>query len=187
MPNGFKPVAALTLILFLLAGCVAGANDNTPSPADTAAPPTQTALPPTPKPPTLTPTPTYPWTDENAIMSGICFESAYAFAGQVFVIGSAADHIRFYDAADSSNLCRNPVTRNPFDFNGGQVLAGLWSKGTGCTAHYDVLNVQRDDSSKRLVIWLRFVTEGGCGYELVRGYWIGLSGVSDYDIQFVLQ
>jgi hypothetical protein len=132
---------------------------------------------------TNTPFP-YPWTDENAVMSGICFEAANdsALSRTVFVLRSAEEHIRFYGLADESQLCRQPVIRNPFEFAGGRVLAGLWSRGTGCTARHDVLGIDRDDDIKQLLIRLRFVTEGDCNYELVRPFWIGLDGVLDYEI-----
>lgn len=129
----------------------------------------------------------YGWTDENAVMSGICFEAAYDAAGQVFVLRSAIEHIRFYGMADHSRLCRRAVTRHPFDFSGGRVLAGLWSAGIGCTARHDVLEVARDDSAKTLHIRLRFITEGDCPYELARPFWIGLDGVGDYDISISVE
>lgn len=139
-----------------------------------------------PVPTAFTPTPAYPWTDETAVMNGICFEAARDAAGQVFVLRSPDEHIRFYEQADASELCRQPVTRVPFDFSGGRVLAGLWSAGTGCTARHDVIGIARDDAARSLTIQLRFVTEGVCNYELVRPFWIGLDGVSDYAINVVV-
>jgi len=124
----------------------------------------------------------YPWTDENPTMSGICFEAALGAAGKVFVLRDAEEHIRFYDLVDNSLLCRRPVTRYPFDFTGGHVLAGLWSYGKGCTARHDVLSIERDDAAKSLMIRLRFVTDGTCNYELLRPFWIGLDGMGDYQI-----
>jgi hypothetical protein len=124
-----------------------------------------------------------PWTDENLVMSGVCFEAALDTAGEVFVLRDARAHIRFYDLADNSQLCRRPVTRYPFDFSGGRVLAGLWSYGRGCTARHDLLAVERDDAAKTLLIRLRFVTEGECDYELLRPFWIGLREAGDYQIR----
>ncbi len=115
-------------------------------------------------------------------MSGICFEAALDAVGKVFVLRDAQAHIQFYDLADNSELCRRPVTRYAFDFANGRVLAGLWSKGTGCTARHDVLSINRDDSARTLLIRLHFATEGDCNYELVRPFWIGLDGVQDYQI-----
>ena len=144
---------------------------------------------PAPSPPptdALPPTPTdlpFPWTDENAVMRGICFEAANDAAGQVFILRNAEAHIQFYDLADSSGLCRLPVTRNEFDFSTGRILVGLWSLGTGCDAFHEVTNILRDDAAHTFTIRLRFVTTGECGYELVQPFWIGLEGMSDYDIR----
>jgi hypothetical protein len=129
------------------------------------------------------PTSPYRWTDETAVMSGICFEAALDAAGKVFVLRDAQAHIQFYDLADNSELCRRPVARNAFDFSSGRVLAGLWSYGTGCIARHDVLSIARDDATRTLLIRLNFVTEGDCNYELVRPFWIGLDGVRDYQIE----
>ena len=128
----------------------------------------------------------YPWTEENGVMSGFCFESALDAAGQTYILRSSEDHIGFYDLADNSQLCRHPVTRYPFDFGNGRVLAGLWSYGRGCTAHHDVVAYNRDDAARTISIQLRFVTEGTCDYELVRPYWIGLSNAVDYQIEITV-
>lgn len=136
--------------------------------------------------PTKTPLP-YGWTDENAVMSGICFEAALDASGAAWVFRTAEEHIRFYGLADNSRLCRHPVERHPFDFSTGRVLAGIWSAGTGCKAHHDVLGVEQDDEAKTLTIQLDFVTEGDCNYELVRPFWIGLDDVSDYTIQIEVE
>jgi hypothetical protein len=162
-------------LFFLLSGCFIAQESiiltATPSPVVEAAP----TLPRTPSP--------YPWTDENATLGGICFEAALDAADQLFIMRNAAQQIEFYDLADNSQYCRRPVTRYPFDFSNGRVLAGLWSYGRGCSARHDVLDVQRDDSAKTLTINLRFVTEGDCNYELIQPFWIGLDGVQDYDIE----
>ncbi|MEO8606861.1 MAG: hypothetical protein ABI690_03220 [Chloroflexota bacterium] len=152
-----------------------------------APPPSSSIVPPLDLPTQVvapTPTESYPWTNENDVMSGICFEAALDAAGKVFVLHNSQEHIQFYDLADNSKLCRHPVTRSAFDFAsaGGRILAGLWSYGKGCTAHHDVLAVNRDDAAKTLTIQLQFVTEGTCDYELLRPFWIGLDGVSGYQI-----
>jgi len=118
----------------------------------------------------------------NEVVSGICFEAAYDAAGQVFVLRDTEDHIRFYDLADNSQLCRRPVERTPFDFDG-RILAGLWSRGTGCTARYDILDVTRDDTAQAITFRLDFVTAGDCNYELLRPFWVALDGVKDYDVR----
>lgn len=119
-------------------------------------------------------------------VSGVCFESARDAAGRVFVLRSAVEHIHFYDQVDNSRLCRQPVIRTPFAFDGGRVLAGLWSAGFGCTARHDVVNMQRDDTARTFTITLRFITEGDCAYELVRPFWVGLDGVAEYTINLVV-
>lgn len=136
----------------------------------------------------LTPTPfPYPWTNENALMNGVCFEAADDAAGRTFVLRSREDLAHFYDLADNSELCRHPIARADFDFSDGQILAGTWSRGAGCHARHDVQNVQRDDTARTLFIFLRLVTEGDCAYELVRPFWIGISGASGYDVQFIVE
>lgn len=173
------------VVVLLLFGCVAGPlmPPAAPMAADAPIPTPAPSATPTP---TLTPAPVYPWSDENAVMSGICFEAALDAAGRVFVLRGAEDHIRFYDQADGSRLCRRPVIRHPFDFSGGRILAGLWSAGRGCTARHDVIEIRRDDSARSLNIRLRFITEGGCDYELVRPFWIGLDGLGDYQVDIAL-
>ncbi len=166
------------IALVSLSGCVKF-NISTPAPV-------QTELEPNPHIPEATATNTYPWTDENNVMSGICFEAAQDAAGKVFVLHDANEHSRFYDAADNSHLCRHPVTRNPFDFSSGRILVGLWSSGHGCTARHDVVGITRDDAARTLTIQLHFVTEGTCDYELVRPFWIGLDGVGAYEITIIV-
>lgn len=116
-------------------------------------------------------------------MSGICFEAALDAAGRVFVLRSADEHIRFYDLADASGLCRQPVQRHPFSFEGGRVLAGLWSAGRGCDALHEIDDVLRDDTARAFFVRLRFITLGGCNYELVRPFWIGIDQAADYAIE----
>lgn len=155
------------------------------------------ALPPSPPPsptapeataavtaPFPTPSLFYTWTDENATLAGICFESALDAAGRTFVLRSEAELRQFYDLADNSRLCLRPVARNMFDFTDGRVLAGVWSAGSGCTARHDLLDVQQDDAAQTLTVTLRFITEGDCPYELVRPYWVGIAGAGAYTIRF---
>jgi hypothetical protein len=131
--------------------------------------------------------PTSGWTDELAVMQGICFESAYDAAGRVFVLRNETELTNFFDLSDNSHLCRRPVQRQVFDFSTGRILAGLWSYGHGCTARHDVIAIDRDDNAKTLTMRLKFVTEGDCDYELVRPFWAGLSSVRDYEIRLVLE
>jgi hypothetical protein len=156
----------------------------------------QNAISPTPDPSPealeTTPSPEFSmdgvtWTDELAVMGGICFESAFDAAGRTFVLRSEAELSQFFDLADNSRLCRQPVGRAAFDFSNGRILAGLWSYGRGCTARHEVLSVAKDDNAKTLLMRLKFITEGGCSYELVRPFWIGLAGVPDYAIEFIVE
>lgn len=114
--------------------------------------------------------------------NGICFEAAWDAAGTAFIIQNDAQLQAFYEGVDHSQLCRHPIVRQPFDFSNGQVLVGLWSKGQGCKAHYDVLSVDKDDTAKTIVISLQFITEGTCNYELVRGFWVGLEAAAGYNV-----
>lgn len=134
--------------------------------------------------PDTTPSPTLSDDTYDAlpVMQGICFEAAWDAAGTVFIFRNSADHIRFYDLADHSQLCRQAVTRYPFDFERGDILAGLWNRGQGCTARHDVIDYQRDDRARTIVIALQFVTEGDCSYDLVRGFWLGIQQASDYEL-----
>lgn len=120
--------------------------------------------------------------DVMLVHSGICFEAAYDARDQLFIMRNAEEHIRFYDLADNSELCRRPVTRNPFDFSSGQVLAGLWSYGFGCTAEHEVIAVDRDDAARRVTITAQFLTEGDCPFELLRPFWVGVPSAMDYEI-----
>jgi hypothetical protein len=166
------------LSLILLTACSLG---NFPGGGDSLSPESTPEF-----PLDLAPTPTidtvYTWTDENIIMSGVCFEAANDAAGRTFIIRNEAELTLLYDLADNSRLCRRPVERGTFDFTNGRVLAGIWSAGRGCTARHDVLAVQRDDAARVIAVTLRFVTEGDCPYELVRPFWVGLLGATDYQI-----
>ncbi|MCU0513638.1 MAG: hypothetical protein MUE40_13845 [Anaerolineae bacterium] len=180
----------LLLLALLLAGCL-GLPPATPVNVRLPLLPTAAV--------TVTPAPATPFTvtlagslppdvrDELALMQGICFEAAHDAAGRVFVLRGALEHIRFYDAADHARLCRQPVTRYPFDFEDGRVLAGLWSRGAGCTARHDVLSYTRDAAAQSITVRLRFVTEGDCPYELVRPFWISLPDAGAYAIDIVVE
>ncbi len=177
---------ALALALAtLLAGC---ARDFPPTPTSPPATPTPEielqVVPGLVVEPTTSP---YPWTDESAVMAGLCFESVYDAAGQTFVIRDAAALSGFFDLADNSNLCLQPVTRAEYDFSDGRILAGTWTRAVGCSAEHEVENVRRDDTARTLFIFLKLKIEGDCTYELVRPFWIGLSGINDYEVQFVVE
>lgn len=136
-----------------------------------------------PTPPSTSPTiPTMIAQDAAGVMAGICFEAALDAAGQVFVLRSTEDLIRFYDLADNSTLCPQPVERLSFDFDNGQVLAGLWNTGIGCTARHEIDAMTRDDDSRQIIIQARFIVDGGCDYELVRPFWLALDQAAGYEI-----
>ncbi len=170
------------LALASLAACSGLAPQPTPPPITL---PVERALPLTATPP-FTPTP-YPWVDANSVMSGLCFELVYDAAGKTFVIRDAAALQDFFNLADNSHLCRHPVQRGSFDFSGDRILVGTWSKATGCTAQHQITDIHRDDDARSYVIFLRLVVQGGCDYELVRPFWISLSGLADYDVRLLVQ
>lgn len=118
---------------------------------------------------------------------GICFEASWDAADRLFIIRSAEDHIRFYDLADNSELCRRTVRRVPFDFSTGDILIGRWNRGYGCTAQHEIINYERDDTARTILIQAQFSTEGDCPYELVRGFWLGIEDAQDYDIRLEVQ
>jgi hypothetical protein len=123
------------------------------------------------------------WLDSSYIVSGLCFESAFDAAGQVFVIKNEAELTGFFNLADNSGLCRRPVRRQTFDFSSGRVLVGLWSKGRGCKAQHDVTYTEQ--SGETFTMHLKFVTEGACNYELVRPFWIAI--LRDYELSLVIE
>ena len=158
------------IVSALLTSCTL--DQPTPTVPAITALPTETPIPPMPTAP--------PFTDAAPIVAGICFEAALDAAGRVFVLDDAESLIRFYDMADNSRLCRGPVVRAGFEFDNGQVLVGLWSAGTGCTARHTVRDSVRDDSARRITLALDFITEGDCNYELVRPFWIAIEGAAGY-------
>jgi hypothetical protein len=172
----FQRICVLSISILLLVACYIAPNH---VPAETPAIVSPAA--------TLPRSSAYPWTDENAVMSGICFEAALDAVGKDFVFRSAQEHSRLYDLADNSHLCREPVTRIPFEFANGRVLAGLWRAAEGCSASYDGVDVKRDDTAKTIAIELRLVVEGTCGYELVEPFWIGLDNAADYQVRITVK
>jgi hypothetical protein len=167
----------LLFIVVLLSGCIRGDSGVTAT-----NPPSSPQIARTSPAGTLS----YFWSDASPLMNGVCFEAALHHAGQVFVVRDAGQHIQFYDQIDTTHLCRRPVTRHPFDFSNGHVLAGLWSAGRGCTAWHDVMGMVQDDRAKQIVIQLKFISEGLCNYELVRPFWINVEGVNSYMIDIVV-
>ncbi len=130
------------------------------------------------------PTPAQPRPDANGVMNGICFASAQDAAGRLFVLRSQQELSHFFDLADNSQLCREPVERHAFDFSGGRVLAGLWSAGRGCTARHEVVHWRRvnDGDAPRFQLQLRLITAGDCDYELVQPWWMALEDAQNLDV-----
>jgi len=120
--------------------------------------------------------------DVSELMSGICFESAFDARERIFILRTAFDHIRFYDDADNSRLCRRVVRRYPFNFDGGTVLIGVWNYGIGCTASHTIERVERDDTAKQIMIRARLSIEGECNYELLRPLWLSVPDAIDAQI-----
>lgn len=166
------------LVLALLAGCDALSFYETAIPAASPSAPG-----PTPLPGGLT--------DERAVVGGICFESAFDAAGRVFVLRSPAELAWLFDSSDASGFCRRPSARGGFDFGGdprpARALAGLWSRGLGCTADHVIDAVEIDPTARTFTVRLRFVTAGDCPYELVRPFWIGITGYNEYDIRLIVE
>lgn len=180
--NRFCYVAAVLLLLVSLAGCRVLLAEDTPLARTVTM--TATRLPETPTPivtPSATPFPAG-LIDALPLMSGICFESAFDAAGRLFVLRSSAEQDRFYDLADNSGLCRQPVERFPYEFAAGDIVTGLWSVGMGCTANHEILAVMRDDQAQRIDIVTQFVTMGTCNYELVRPFWVLIRAAENYAV-----
>jgi hypothetical protein len=139
--------------------------------------------------PTLTPSQSLGngLTDESFVMSGICFEAAYDSRERVFVLKNAVDHINFYDLADNSRLCRQPVIRHPYDFRENHALVGTWSYGAGCKASHTLESVTRDAATQTVTITARFATEGECNYELIRPLWLGLTLEPFWKVELVVE
>ena len=153
--------------------------------------PTPTALQASTAQPTLavlaTTTPDYGWTDVSDLMEDVCFEAALNRAGQVFNIPNASTLDAFYTQIDRSNLCEDPINHKSYPFNNDEIIVGLWSSGTGCTARHEVQSVQRDDTQKQEAIQLQFIMEGDCPYDLVQPFWIALPQSAGFNVQIVVQ
>lgn len=165
-------------LALLLASCGPAAPVPPELPPGTLAPPAATPLP-------------FGVTDERAVVSGICFESAFDAAGRVFVLRSAEELAWLFDSSEASGLCRRPALRGTFGFGGAEgaparALAGLWSKGTGCTADHRIEHITVDDAARTFTVQLRFIVSGDCPYELVRPFWIGIPGYNEYDIRLIV-
>lgn len=170
----------LVCLIWVMFGTAACLLDNSSPPAGVidAPPPLVTA--------TLSEIPPL-WTDANDVMRGICFESAYDAAGQVFVLRSDAELSHLFDLSDHSQLCRHPVARQTFSFEGGRVLAGVWSIGRGCTAEHHLIEFYRNDPELVIDLRLRLEIAGDCPYDLVRPFWIALDNAARHTISITVE
>lgn len=183
----FSPRRTAGIAIALLAAAC-----GSPAPAEPAtvtAPP----APPATAAPALVPTPADAalpagWTDESALMAGLCFESVWdAAAGHpVFVLRTADSLTALYDLADNSGLCRHPVGRAAADFSGGRVIVGTWTRGRGCSAQHVIREVRRDDVARIFALTIELRVRGACPYDLVRPFWVGLPGLADYDVRLIV-
>lgn len=179
--NSNKPMPMkYFLLFFLLTGCNLLSSEEVNPTRPAILLPSQTpALNETPNPAIPLPERLF---DALPVMQGICFETAWDAAGQVFIMRTAEEHIHFYGLVDNSRLCRRAVERLPFDFSTGNVLAGLWNRGYGCTASHSINEYLRDEAAQTIRLNISFQTQGDCPYELVRGFWLGFINAKDYQI-----
>jgi len=181
-----RPTAGIAIVL-LAAACGSSPPADVTPPATLVSPTLATAAlqaAPTPASAALPPG----WTDESALMAGLCFESVWdaAGSGATFILRSAASLTALYDLADNSGLCRHPVRRMEADFSGGRVIVGTWTRARGCTAQHVVREVRRDDIARIFALTIALHVEGACPYDLVRPFWIGLPGLVDYDVRLIV-
>lgn len=134
-----------------------------------------------------TSTPDYGWKDASFLVEGVCFEAALKVAGQIFTIPDANALARFYSQIDRNHACEDPVVPISYPFNEGDVIVGLWSAGTGCTAQHLVQGVQRDDIQRQETIHLQLMTAGECPYELLQPFWIVIPQSAGFIIQVDIQ
>jgi hypothetical protein len=165
--------------LLLTSSCIRLERINTETPTAVEVPTAPSIL--------ATPTPNYGWTDVNNLMDSVCFEAALDAAGRVFRIANANALEAFYSQVDHSQLCEDPVNRAAYPFNDNDMIVGLWSSGTGCTARHEVQIVRRDDAQKQEAIQLQFITEGDCPYELVQPFWIAIPQSANFNVQIEVQ
>lgn len=115
-----------------------------------------------------------PYQDASAIMEGVCFNYWIEQVNRVFVIGSAQEHIRFYNDVDESELCRFPVDRHPFDFTG-RIMVGAVNVGTGCQAITEPLALVTDAANQTVTLRVGWGVTGECDYRLVRPFWVSIA------------
>jgi hypothetical protein len=138
--------------------------------------------------PSLTPDMAYvdkPYEDARAIFAGVCFNYWAEQVNRIYILKTAFDHIHFYNEVDESGLCRFPVVRNPFDFEGGRILIGAINVGTGCWAYTDPIDLVTDNAAKTVIMRVGWAVAGDCAYRLARPFWVSIPRPpDDYQIAF---
>ncbi len=127
-------------------------------------------------PPSPTPDPFagQPYQDARALFDGVCFDYWVQQVNRVYVIGTAFEHIAFYNEVDESGLCRFPVVRHPFDFEEGRILVGAVNIGTGCWAATVPLALVTDDEARTVTLRVEWAVSGDCDYRLARPFFVSL-------------
>jgi hypothetical protein len=145
----------------------------TPSaPAVTPTPGATSTVPPVAVFPTLESF-TGPYTDAVSLLDGVCFEFLSAINGETWVWLSPGDLAAFYDRADASQLCPDPVVRGSFDFDQ-WALAGAVTAGVGCDAAHRFAGLAQDDRARTQTLTLNAEILAGCDYELVQPFLIAV-------------
>jgi len=163
----------LIAILLALPACTLANSDVSPPAASTSTiPPVPTVAPltstkqaePTASPPLETTT--GPYSNQAALLDGVCFEYLYTLDGQTWVWTTDDDLAAFYGRVDRSELCPAIIARGAFEFDQ-QVLIGAVSVATGCDAAYRVGELVQDDTTRVQTLPVTLVVQPGCDYELV--------------------
>jgi len=172
----------LALLSVALAGCTLGEqrHPSTPAPTSTMAPLAEEASPALPSPETnalpefpVLETTTGQYTNAVSLLDGLCFDYLLTLNGQTWVWSTPGELAAFYDQADASKLCPDPVERAAFDF-GDNVLAGAISVTTGCDAAHRAVDLIQDDGARTQILLLEFHVEGECPYELVQPFLVAV-------------
>lgn len=123
--------------------------------------------------------------DAAPLLEDICFEAAYAMAGQTFILSAPEQLDGLYDQINASGQCPRPIERHSFDFKG-RAIVGTWTYAAeGCTARHDPVRLRRSAENRVLTLRYRFVVEGECPYELIRPLWIAVENPEGYDIRLI--
>jgi hypothetical protein len=182
------------MVALLVGGCSLNQDDSAPTPLPTAAPsvslptPTliETAIPTVMTAPVMEAF-TGVFGNAAALLDGVCFEFLLTLNGQTWAWTTPADLSAFYDRADASTLCPDPVARYGFDFSQ-TVLVGVVNAAEGCDAAYRVLDLVQDDSARAQTLIVQFDTLAGCPYELVEPLLVAIPRPPDgYTLQVAVR